>query len=333
MGGVCSWQAHRADTNADPATGVARGTGPALRAVGLPSLCTFRPVHLRPNNTRMLNAARAARAAARRWPPVTADRASGRPGLVSSVRWLMANASGDGLGGELGAPPPPRDATVVLTSGGIESAGLLAYWTKWDHSGPLLPLFIDYGQRAAAAERRSARAAAHAAGLELVELDASRLGEGLRLLHAPARPHVPIPHRNLFLIANAAAVAGSLGAGRVALGLCRDDLVPPPGTRGHGVSVSAGAYSTASAQFLDAASVLLRSVEPVLALDVPLRSLTKAQVVSLALRSGADLETTWSCGARSGNQHCGRCAQCAARRAAFKAVGLAEPAETYESEG
>lgn len=36
---------------------------------------------------------------------------------------------------------------MVLVSGGIESAALLAYWKHWDHAQHLLPLFIDYGQK------------------------------------------------------------------------------------------------------------------------------------------------------------------------------------------
>ena len=44
-------------------------------------------------------------------------------------------------------PPPTQGSTVVLVSGGIESAALLSYWCHWDMKERLLPVYIDYGQK------------------------------------------------------------------------------------------------------------------------------------------------------------------------------------------
>jgi 7-cyano-7-deazaguanine synthase in queuosine biosynthesis len=33
-----------------------------------------------------------------------------------------------------------QGSTVVLASGGVESAALLSYWKHWDHGQELLPL-------------------------------------------------------------------------------------------------------------------------------------------------------------------------------------------------
>ncbi len=35
---------------------------------------------------------------------------------------------------------PKQGSTVVLASGGVESAALLSYWKHWDHGQELLPL-------------------------------------------------------------------------------------------------------------------------------------------------------------------------------------------------
>ena len=266
--------------------------------------------------------------------------------------------------------PPPGGPTILLMSGGVESAVLVHHYAHWSHADTVYPLFVDYAQAAAPRERLAGRAAAAAAGgLTLLEVDATALGEQLRALHAPARPHVPLPHRNLFLLAVAASYAPTIGATTIALALCKDDLEPLPGG-GHrsdhpggggkadaptGKAVSGGgadptdaattapttvgpsitttvAYSTASKAFLDAARAMLATLSPPLALAAPLQCMSKAAVVGMGSRLPAlSLSSTWSCAkAPASGRHCGVCVQCKARRAAFVAAGVEEEEGAYD---
>ncbi len=59
----------------------------------------------------------------------------------------------------------------------------------------------------------------------------------------------------------------------------------------------------------------------------PLRGLTKAQVVSLAARTGVPLGWTWSCH-REGETHCWRCPGCTQRKEAFRLAGVEDPLAT-----
>ena len=83
-----------------------------------------------------------------------------------------------------GGEPAAPGATVVLVSGGVEAAALLQTWKHWDHGhGPfaasVLPLFVDFGHRNAAQERRAAAAVCHHVGLELASLSAVMLSHQL----------------------------------------------------------------------------------------------------------------------------------------------------------
>ena len=74
---------------------------------------------------------------------------------------------------------------ALLLSGGMDSAAL-AWWLK-----PDLAVFIDYGQRPAAAEKRAAEKIAEEVGIpfEAVHIDCSPLGSD----NWSAAPHCPKP--------------------------------------------------------------------------------------------------------------------------------------------
>lgn len=82
--------------------------------------------------------------------------------------------------------PPPVDGTdsVLLLSGGMDSAAL-AHWVR-----PAAALFIDYGQRPADSEERAATAVANALGIpiDILRIDLSTLGSGLLLAEVPDEP-------------------------------------------------------------------------------------------------------------------------------------------------
>jgi 7-cyano-7-deazaguanine synthase len=200
---------------------------------------------------------------------------------------------------------------ILLLSGGIESVTLLHQLAR---SGEAVQaLFIDYGQRAAAREREAAAAQCDALGVELVPLDLALVGEIFRR-GQERKAHVPLPHRNLVALSLGVSYATSLGAARLYLAVNSDDTVE---------------YATASHAFLAQFRLicgLLGDVE----LRTPFASLTKSQVVQRGAALGVDLEMTYSC-LLGYSVHCGRCPQCARRRAAFGVAGVAEPASFYRN--
>ena len=110
-----------------------------------------------------------------------------------------------------------RPGAVVLLSGGVESSVMLAGLAAT--SRPIHPLFFDYGQKGALRELEAARwclrspavAGAGDSVRPLEIMDLASVGASFRRHN---RRHVPLPHRNLPLLALAALAF----AAHVALG-------------------------------------------------------------------------------------------------------------------
>ncbi len=210
--------------------------------------------------------------------------------------------------------------TVVLLSGGIDSAVVLAWATSRGRRPRCLS--VDYGQ---SHRRELAAAAAVAAAYGVpheVAAVSPRLLAGSALTGGGVIPHghyadpamraTVVPARNLLLLAMAAAAAVRDGAGAVAYGCHAGD---------HPV------YPDCRPEFADAAAsaLALCDYRPI-SLDRPLVGMTKAQVVGLGVALGAPLGLTWSC-YEGGDVHCGRCGTCVERREAFAAAGSPDPTE------
>ncbi|KAG0598479.1 hypothetical protein M758_12G077500 [Ceratodon purpureus] len=103
-------------------------------------------------------------------------------------------------------------SSVVLMSGGIESAALLYHW------------YINYGQRGATMEEQASDKICTKLGLQLSRIDMSGVGEQFRALQRQAKSFVPLPHRNLVILGLAASYASQVGSNVVALGLNKEDL-------------------------------------------------------------------------------------------------------------
>lgn len=247
-----------------------------------------------------------------------------------------ARARASPSGAEARAAAGPAD--VVLLSGGVESSALLQTLAR-SSPRPLQPLHLSYSQRAAAAEAAACAAqvaaaqAAAAPTADLVTLDLATAGAAVRDLTPRRRAHIPLPHRNLPLLALAVSVASALRAAAAA----EADAAAAPALSTLYIALSAedaAWYPSAGGGFLDAFRAVVRAVEPGLAVRAPFEGLTKAEVVAAGGRAGVVWADTYSCMLGGGGQvdadgrysHCGRCSQCRARRAAFAAAGVPETA-------
>ena len=198
---------------------------------------------------------------------------------------------------------------VILLSGGIESTTLLHLQHR---SNQVIPVFVDYGQRAARQELASATAHAKALKLELVILDISKAGATLRA-RQERKLHVPLAHRNLVLLSLGFSFASQAKAQRLSLALNWEDTQ---------------AYTSATPEFIHHFQTLARRLDN-LAIATPLIAMTKEKIILLGKSLNIDFTQTYSC-LLGYVRHCGACPQCLKRRAAMLQAGLTESTEFYK---
>lgn len=220
----------------------------------------------------------------------------------------------------------PRHGTVVLLSGGMDSATCLARAVA--ERGPVHALTVVYGQRHAR-EVRSARALArhyrilHHAVLRLPLgplLDSSLTDRRRRIPSRSAgRGKIPstyVPARNTILLAVALGYAESHHLDTIVIGANAIDY---------------SGYPDCRPEFLRAFERLARlatkaGVEGKLRLRVraPLLTRTKADIVRWGERLRVPWELTWSCYA-GGRTPCGTCDSCRLRARGFAEARVPDP--------
>ena len=217
-------------------------------------------------------------------------------------------------------------STLVLLSGGLDSAVLLAHEA---HQGDVLPVYVSVGLAWEALEldmvtRLLASPALSGAIRPLVRVEFT-----MRDVYAPTHwairgqppaydtpdEDVYLTGRNLVLLAKAGVVAATHGASRIALGPLAGN--PFPDAR--------------PAFFSAMAEALSLGLDHPIAIGAPFLEWHKDDVIRRGLELGVPLELTLSCMnpvAASGRAplHCGQCSKCRERRDAFAAVGLDDPA-------
>lgn len=222
--------------------------------------------------------------------------------------------------------PGKRRKAVVLLSGGLDSATVLALAERAGHE--LYALSVAYGQRHAA-ELGAARRVARAAGVKRhlvmdVNLDAVG-GSALtdRRIRVPKRPTrgIPVtyvPARNTLFLALALGWAEALGARDIHIGVNAVDY---------------SGYPDCRPQFIRAFQKLSRLATKAgveggqgFRIHTPLIRWSKARIIREGLKLGVDYALTVSCyQADAKGRACGRCDSCRLRRAGFAAAGVADP--------
>jgi 7-cyano-7-deazaguanine synthase len=221
---------------------------------------------------------------------------------------------------------------VVLLSGGLDSSVVLAMVLKSGYE--VVALTFDYGQRHSR-ELESARSVASHYGIKahiVMGLDLGSYGKSSltdKSAEVPQDrtkseigsgiPSTYVPGRNLVFLSVASSLAESIGAEAVFIAVN---------------SVDFSGYPDCTPEFVEAFQRTLevgtkagRSGNPVKVI-APIIRLSKAQIVSEAVRLGVPLELTWSC-YRGGPKACGRCDSCILRLEGFAEAGLKDPID-YE---
>ena len=222
-----------------------------------------------------------------------------------------------------------RPAAVVLLSGGMDSAVVLAHLR---HEGfDCHALSFDYGQRHRVELERAAEvakalgAASHrVATIDLRIFGASALTadiavpKGRDVEHAHDIPVTYVPARNTIFLAHALAMAESLGARDLGIGVNAIDYSGYPDCRPGFVEAFERLANLATRAGVEAAERGERWIR----VHTPLLQLTKAGIIRRGRELGVDLSRTVSCydPAPTGDP-CGSCDACQLRERGFREAG------------
>ncbi len=211
---------------------------------------------------------------------------------------------------------------VVLLSGGLDSATVLAYARHMGYACHALS--VHYGQRHMA-ELEAARAVARhlgAAEHRLLSIDMGQFGgsaltdPNILVPEAPTSgiPVTYVPARNTVLLALALGWAEVLEAEALFIGVNAVDYTGYPDCRPE--------FITAFQRLADLATRRAVEGNPV-RIEAPLMHLSKAEIIRMGTRLGVDYALTVSCyQADRQGRACGRCDACRLRRQGFLEAGL-----------
>lgn len=227
----------------------------------------------------------------------------------------------------------PRGAAVVLLSGGLDSATVLAiaHAEGWDCHA----LTIEYGQRHALEVERARLLAERLGGVEhrVTAVDLAAWGGSTLTGSAdvPARaedastgnlrsgdiPPTYVPARNSVFLSLALAWAEVLDARAIFLGVSAVDYSGYPDCRPAFI-----AAFQQLARVATRAGLLGRAPE----IRAPLLNKSKAETIRWGLALGVDYALTWSCySPQPDGRPCGACASCKLRAKGFAEAGVPDP--------
>lgn len=219
--------------------------------------------------------------------------------------------------------------TVVLLSGGLDSAVLLA--DEASRAGPgeaVQPLYVSAGLAWEPAEREvvgrlvtAAPVAGRVRPLVTLSVDMRDVYAATHWAVAGTPPayhtadeEVYLPGRNVILLGKAGVFAASAGLTRISLGTLAHNPFPD-----------------ATPEFRRAMALALSlGLAWPLQLDAPYSGMSKADVTRRGAALGVPFEFTLSCmNPRAGGQpaHCGTCSKCRERHDGFREAGLTDPTE------
>jgi 7-cyano-7-deazaguanine synthase len=217
-----------------------------------------------------------------------------------------------------------KDA-VVLVSGGLDSATVLAMAVA--DGWRCYALSIDYGQRHRAELRAAANVARALGAVEhrVMALDLRTFGGSALTDDALAVPRAPtegipityVPARNTIFLSLALAYAEVSEADAIFIGANAVDYSGYPDCRPEYIAAFERMANLATRRAIEGRA---------LAIEAPIVSLSKAEIVRKGLSLGVDYALTVSCYNADAQGHaCAECEACRLRREGFAAAGVADP--------
>jgi 7-cyano-7-deazaguanine synthase len=240
----------------------------------------------------------------------------------------------------------PRRLGMVLLSGGLDSTTAAAIAQRQGYE--LSALTLSYGQ-SHRREIEAARTIAEALGMRhhVVDIEFYRRLAWYSALTQPERFAIPtdraptriaseipityVPLRNTLFLTLAAALLESEALHAIEREGCRpDELEATLFIAANAIDYSGypdcrPEYYRAVLDTLRLGSKLGTQYGVPLRIATPLLTLSKAEIVRLAVELGAPLQYTWSC-YQGGPAPCGRCDSCLLRAKGFQEAGLPDPA-------
>ncbi len=219
----------------------------------------------------------------------------------------------------------PKPSAVVLLSGGLDSATILALAMEQGYECFALSCF--YGQKHQSELRAAARIARALGASEhrVMGIDLSAIGGSALTDPAIAVPETPgsgipatyVPARNTIFLSLALSWAEVLGAVDIFIGVNAVDYSGYPDCRPAFIDAfqRLAALATRAGVEGDGATI-----------HAPLIELSKAEIIALGLRLGVDYGLTVSCySADDEGRACGKCDSCRIRRDGFAAARITDP--------
>jgi 7-cyano-7-deazaguanine synthase len=218
-----------------------------------------------------------------------------------------------------------KTKAVILTSGGLDSATLLAMAHR--NGRECYSLSFDYGQRHRA-ELNAARGLAERYGdvvHRVVSLDLSAIGGSALTdmdIPVPTTPQegIPItyvPARNTVFLSLALGWAEVLGASEIYIGVNAVDYSGYPDCRPEFIAAYQRLIGVATKAGVEGTSI---------SLETPLIDLSKGAIIDVGLRLGVDYSMTVSCyQADEMGRACRECDSCRLRAAGFEQAGVPDP--------
>jgi 7-cyano-7-deazaguanine synthase len=219
----------------------------------------------------------------------------------------------------------PERSAVVLVSGGLDSATVLALARADGYA--CYALSVAYGQRHSAELEAAARVAQVLGAREhrLMRVDLAGIGGSALTDTSLAVPEHPtagipityVPARNTIMLSLALAWAEVLEAQDIFIGVNAVDYSGYPDCRPEFIAAFEQLAARATKSGVEGRACRIRT---------PLISWSKAQIIREGLRLGVDYVLTVSCyQADAQGRACGRCDSCRIRRAGFESAGVPDP--------
>lgn len=220
---------------------------------------------------------------------------------------------------------------VVLLSGGLDSSTTLAMAIRDGYT--CTALSFRYGQRHTVELDRAAQIARHfRAEHRVIDINIGSFGGSAltdEAMEVPTGgtedgviPPTYVPGRNTVFIAVGLSLAEAIDAERIYLGINAVDYSGYPDCRPEYLSAFQTLADLATKAGLEGHGAVL---------NAPLVSMTKTDIVNMALELGVPIELTWSC-YQGGEEPCGVCDSCRIRDKALIDAGHPELATRYAQE-